>query len=314
MTFLEELLEDFQKMLEFRVAVGYATATYKSCVTPFIIFCGVNHPEEKAITQQMVNDWLAYYAYKTAQTQASFMSCLRQYTRFISSLGKEAFIPGSDYTVKRGQYLPYIFTDAELGQFFDGVDSLPTRNRKFQRAVILPVLFRMMYCCGMRPSEPLHLRCEDINLTKGDIYIRQTKKNKERHIIVSTDLLELCRRYDKLAGAREWFFQRTDGIPYDTGWMTKHFHLCWDKSGLVKHGNPRPYDLRHAFASHNIMRWIDEGRDVMSMLPYLSTYLGHSEFRDTLYYVHILPERLRKSAGIDWSQFDTIFRDDEQNA
>ena len=30
MTFLEELLEDFQKMMEFRVAVGYATATYKS--------------------------------------------------------------------------------------------------------------------------------------------------------------------------------------------------------------------------------------------------------------------------------------------
>ena len=70
----------------------------------------------------------------------------------------------------------------------------------------------------------------------------------------------------------------------------------------------------HAFASHNIMRWIDEGRDVMSMLPYLSTYMGHSEFRNTLYYVHILPERLRKSAGIDWSQFDTIFRDDEHDA
>lgn len=69
--------------------------------------------------------------------------------------------------------------------------------------------------------------------------------------------------------------------------------------------------LRHAFASHNIMRWVDEGRDVMSMLPYLSTYMGHPKFRDTLYYVHILPERLRKSAGIDWSQFDTIFRDDE---
>lgn len=69
MTFLEELLEDFQKMLEFRVAVGYATATYKSCVTPFIRFCGVNHPEEKAITQPMVDDWLVYYAYEKSQSQ-----------------------------------------------------------------------------------------------------------------------------------------------------------------------------------------------------------------------------------------------------
>lgn len=37
----------------------------------------------------------------------------------------------------------------------------------------------------------------------------------------------------------------------------------------------------------------------MSLLTYLGTYMGHSEFRDTLYYVHLSPERLRKSAGID---------------
>ena len=55
------------------------------------------------------------------------------------------------------------------------------------------------------------------------------------------------------------------------------------------------------------MKWIDNGSDVMSLLPYLSTYMGHSEITSTLYYVHLLPERMRNSMGIDWKQFSCIY-------
>ena len=58
--------------------------------------------------------------------------------------------------------------------------------------------------------------------------------------------------------------------------------------------------LRHAFATRNLARWIDVGNDAMSLLPALSAYLGHSDLNSTLYYVHLLPERLRASAGVDW--------------
>jgi hypothetical protein len=56
-----------------------------------------------------------------------------------------------------------------------------------------------------------------------------------------------------------------------------------------------------------MMRWIDDGKDVMTLLPYLGTYMGHGDFNSTLYYIHLLPERLRRSAGIDWEQFSPIF-------
>ena len=56
------------------------------------------------------------------------------------------------------------------------------------------------------------------------------------------------------------------------------------------------------------MRWIDEGSDVMALLPYLSTYMGHSELNSTLYYVHLLPERMRISAGIDWELFSAVYK------
>ena len=57
---------------------------------------------------------------------------------------------------------------------------------------------------------------------------------------------------------------------------------------------------RHAFATRNLARWVDAGNDATSLLPALSAYLGHSDLNSTLHYVHLLPERLRASAGVDW--------------
>ena len=59
------------------------------------------------------------------------------------------------------------------------------------------------------------------------------------------------------------------------------------------------------------MRWIDEGRDVMALMPYLSTYMGHVSLQETLYYIHLLPERLKSSPGIDWEMLDDIYQAEE---
>ncbi|MCL1976452.1 MAG: tyrosine-type recombinase/integrase [Firmicutes bacterium] len=207
MSLLNELTNDFRTMLDVRSSLGYATATDESTLPPFIDYCGNNYPGAISITKEMIDGWLAYYPFNCARTQAIFISLVRHYTRFIRSLGKDAFIPDEDYTIRYERYRPYIFNDEELSILFQAIDSLPP-NRTYkasgkQSQLILPVLFRMMYCCGMRPSEPLRLRIEDVNLQSGDIYIRQSKKNKDRHIIMSEDMRYLCAKYSFLAGQRE---------------------------------------------------------------------------------------------------------------
>jgi integrase len=311
MSFQEQLLMDFRAMQDFRKGTGYTTSAYDFSLLPFITFCGSSYPDATHISKAMVDGWLAHRAYNKTNSQAVFITCLRQYAKFINAQGKDAFIPDEDYTVHHEQFVPYVFSDDELKAFFRSVDSIRPTPKKWGRDIILPVLFRLMYCCGMRPGEPMRLKSSDVNLTSGDIYIRQAKGSKDRHITMSEDLRQLCVKYNALAGRREWFFQKWDGGPLATYWMDRQFHLCWDKSGLPKRGNPRPYDLRHAFATRNLMRWTDEGRDVMILLPYLSAYMGHSNFQYTLYYVHLFPERLRSSAGINWSQFDTIYGEAE---
>lgn len=307
MTINDYLKDYLSKMLDFREAAGYAVLTYKATLMPFVDFCCTNYKDAEILTSEMLDAWLTYKGY-TVNTQAAFIACLRQYCKYINFLGVKAYIPDEDYSLKRIAYEPYIFTDIELQTLFHEIDSYgpSTNNKKYKPEIVVSPIFRLMYCCGMRPSEPLHLMCRDINLDTGDIYIRETKKHKDRHIIMSGDMLELCRKYDSIAGERIWFFEYNNK-PYDTKWMTLQFKHCWNRSGLEPHGNPRPYDLRHAFATRNLIRWIDRGLDVNSLLPYLSTYMGHSELNSTFYYIHLLPERLRNSAGVNWEQFSSIY-------
>lgn len=307
MSFQERRLADFASLQAYRKSVGYSVSAYDTALLPFLRYCGECYPDVESITKEMVNSWLSHHSYNTPSSQGVFISCLRQYTRFIRANGKEVFIPDDDYTVQRQRFIPYIFTADELTAFFRTVDMVCPVLKKWRQDIILPVLFRMIYCCGMRPGEPLRLTCDDVDLKTGDIYIRQSKGCKDRHILMSDDLRYMCLKYDLLAGPREWFFPKWDGGPLPTYWLDNQFRKCWARSGIPSRGTPRLYDLRHAFATRNLMRWTEEGLDVMVMLPYLSAYMGHSHFYDTLYYVHLLPERLRGSDKVDWHLLDSIY-------
>ena len=308
MSFLEDLNDGFEKLMQFREATGYATDTYRSSIPPFINYCGKNYPNARYITQEMIDSWLESYAYST-NSKATFISLLRIYTKFLCFMNREDFIPDNDYSTRRIPYNPHVFQASELTVLFNRLDSyIPhTCGIQFNPQLILPVYSRLLYCSGMRPQEPPALRRKDVDIDTGDIYIRQSKRHKDRHIIISEEMRLLCKQYDGLLGEREWFFQRPDGKPFGGDWFYHHFINAWKNTGLP--GDPRPYDLRHSFASRNIINWLNAGRDVMQLLPYLSVYMGHSELTSTLYYVHLLPEELRKSVKIDWNQFAKIYED-----
>lgn len=103
---------------------------------------------------------------------------------------------------------------------------------------------RIMYCCGMRLGESLRLFCNDVNIGSVDIYIRETKRHKDRHIIMSEDMRELCMEYNTRARERTWFFEYY-GKPYDTRWMISRFLRYWENSGIQARGIPHTYDLRY---------------------------------------------------------------------
>ena len=59
---------------------------------------------------------------------------------------------------------------------------------------------------------------------------------------------------------------------------------------------PRLHDLRHSFAVHRLTSWYRQGADVQTLLPYLSTYLGHVNLAATQVYLTMTPELLQEAA------------------
>lgn len=307
MTFKDTLLKDYDDMLDVKEATGHSRATYAPHIKDFITYCGDTYPDAAKITSGMLDKWLQKKEFKTNSTHNSAISRIREFARYQAAIGKPTYIPTGEYSAKAMRFIPYIFSDKEISKLFEAFDTVPPHSMSPEREQIIPVLFRMMFCCGLRPSEPLNILYNDVDLETGAIYIRQAKRKRDRRILMSDNLVALCREYNSRRYPRTYFFERKDGSKYSTHWMTNQFHICWRNSGLEKRRNPRPYDLRHNFATRVLMRWMSEDKDVMGMVAFLSAYMGHTEFTATLYYIHLLPERLTNNAGIDWDSFSCIY-------
>ena len=313
MNFKSEMLLHYNDMLDLKESLGFSRHTYSAHIVQFIEYCSENHPDVDKITKEIVDGWFVSHDFKTENTRRLAVINIRHFTEYLCAIGKDAFVPDSDYNVKTKRFIPYIFSDEQLKQLFDSIDTVKP-DPQTHIEMMLPVIFRLELCCGMRPNEPLDLRIEDVDLKSGDIFIRKSKRGKDRHIIMSEDMRRLCEIYDSAAGEREFFFPYSDTGKISTRWARYHFSRAWIRSNPdhVDQTTPRPYDLRHNFATRTLMRWIDEKRNIMTLMPFLSEYMGHVSLADTLYYVHLLPERLKNSPNIDWDMMKDIYPHQEE--
>ena len=179
MGFAEKLNNHYDEMLKLRESLGYSVGKNPQMVRAFITFCGNNYPDAGSISREMLDRWLSDKNFRTTATHNYAITKIRGFARYLLSIGESAYVPSEDYSIVP-RYVPYVFTDEELSQLFDAIDSFPPHRDSPNREFIVPVLFRMMYCCGMRPSEPPSLLVEDINLSSGEVYIRQSKGSDHR--------------------------------------------------------------------------------------------------------------------------------------
>lgn len=311
--YISYFAEYIQGMLEARDALGYAREPHASVLRHFDRYCSERQPQSKKLTEQLVMTWLLKDSSDTKGIQGRAAS-IRLLAQYMNLSGCEAYVLPERYfgTTKTKDH--YIFTDAELSRLFSAIDSLPESDRVPYSKQMLPVLFRLIYTCGLRPQEGRELKRRNINFDTGSILITNTKKKKERFVVMSDDMLAVCRQYDKM---RQFFYEdnpyffpgSADG-PMDSQWLNRQFNKCWKQANpdIPKDQLPsvRIYNLRHRFASACLNRWLDGQKDLEAMLPRLRAYMGHHTLSETAYYIHLLPENLTKSSGIDWESFSGI--------
>lgn len=303
-------MEDF---LQYKVALGYSRSSYDKFLVLFDRFCLQAFPEERSLTQPLVMQWVRLRPNETANGVKRRMVAIRELGKYLQALGVEAYVLPQAMIGAYQPFVPYLFSDAELTAFFAAADNLAPHTLSPYRPYIVPVLFRLLYCCGLRPQEVRMIRCADVQGETGRIYIRDTKVHRDRIVVMSPDMQALCRRYDAtmrtLRKDRDYYFPHPQGGPYSANWVQLQFRHCWKKAGLDRERGttaPRVYDFRHNYATRTLLQWMDEGRELSTWLPYLSAYMGHAQFAQTAYYIHLLPERLVQTAAIDWARFDDL--------
>ena len=304
-----------EAMLAFRTARGFKNRTHIGNLLRFDKFCSERYPDLTKLTPEVVYGWLDTETVLSSRMLNGYACTVRQFGLYLSAVDEEAFVLTEKFGTNRNNNLPYNFTDSELTALFAAIDRLSSDRGEPFLNEIAPTLFRLTYTCGLRPNEVRGLLRENIDLKTGVVTITHTKRCKDRVVVMSDDMLRMCRRYDSkrtiFAGDNPYFFPSNNGGAFGSERIQATITKAWTTAMCSKDcpfpPRIRVYDLRHRFASACLNRWLDEKRDLMSMLPYLREYMGHKSLNETAYYIHILPENLMKSSAVDWEAFENMF-------
>lgn len=252
------------------------------------------------LTEEVVKQWIELRPGETSNNRYKRFSLIKNFAEYMQRLGHTAYIPSVDEIGKhRREFVPYIFTHDEIRRFFLSVDAmkLSTPSRAPRRHLIMPVLFRVLYCCGLRVSEACCLQGSDVDLKEGILTIHDSKFGRTRYVPMSNELADVCRDYAQTRHiskqGTDWFFAAPDGGRYSENTIYRTFRELLRESEISHFGRgkgPRLHDFRHTFCVHCLQKWVKEGAELTTVLPRLTAYLGHTNFQATEQYLRLTAE------------------------
>jgi len=168
---------------------------------------------------------------------------------------------------KRPKRLPVVLSQEEVLRVFAVVEHGMHR-----------VILMTAYACGLRVSEVVSLRVEDVDSGRMLVHVRQAKGQKDRIVPLAQTLLEVLRSYWRVYRPHTWLFP---GHPRDNHVSTRTVQRAVTHAvaaaGLRKHATS--HTLRHSFATH----LLETGTDIRT----LQALLGHHRLATTQIYNHV---------------------------
>jgi len=175
---------------------------------------------------------------------------------------------------RKDKKLPIVLSKEELAQILNSVDNIK------HKAILM-----LVYSTGLRVSEVVKLKPEDIDSERMLIHIRGAKGRKDRYTMLAEMALGIIKEYQRQYRFDKWLF---GGIRTDRHITTKTVekileHAC-KKADIKK--DISVHTLRHSFANH----LLESGTD----LRYIQELLGHIHSKTTEIYPHVSTSGLAK--------------------
>ena len=219
------------------------------------------------ITQEQARDFLLYlidtkgYAKSTYKVYLSAIKFL-----YLNTLGRQwRFLPLARVSPERK--LPIVLSRDEVWSLLDLV-----RRDKPRMSLIL------MYTCGLRVSEAVHLRLQDIDSQRMVVWVRKGKGGKDRSVPLPSYTLGQLRAYWLKYKPKKWLFPSEHSISAITkSCVQRCLTATLRRSNIRK--NVNCHTLRHSYATHLVEAGVH--------LRMIQSLLGHKSLSSTFIYIHL---------------------------
>ena len=286
MSKLSSLIEEFLRYL--LIDKGYSNNTiesYKRDLEKFLIFN--NDKDISSIKNSDLKEYIKYLNEENLNEKsiARNISSIKSFYKFLVIQKYITNNPSdSIFQPKLKKSLPNILTEEEVLKLLDIklTDNFSYRNK---------AMLELMYASGLRVSELVNLKLQDIDLNQ-DIIRTFGKGSKERVIPIGDYAKEYLEKYIyEYRGsmlkkeASEYLFLNNHGKKMTRQGFFKIIKKIAQEKGINK--DLSPHTLRHSFASHLLKYGAD--------LRTIQELLGHSDISTTQIYTHITNEELKKN-------------------
>ena len=261
-------------------------------------FLVANAVDTPVLPENVVLKWIERRPNEKRKNQRWRLNFTKLFAGYLRQGGYEAYFPPlSISSHDDADFVPYIFTNAELAALVSHFENLPPSRQYPDGHIVFPMLFKTLMCCGLRAGEAARLRVKDVELGRGVLTIRNAKHDKPRYVPLSVSMwAEYERYFQKMhmeSTDEDYFFPNARRNFHHTHAIYDRFREALWHCGIEHKGRgygPRVHDLRHTFAVRCMQKLQKEKGDIVTALPYLSAYLGHHNIGKTQIYLRLVAE------------------------
>lgn len=301
---MNTLREGLQEYTTLRRSLGFKFRDDARALERFITF--MEERQATHITIPLALEWVRQMQTVQPAERARQLVFLRGFARHRGATDPLTEVPPPElcrYRSRRAR--PYLYTEQEIQDLLAAALRLPTKWPSTPlRPRVFHCLLGLLSVAGLRISEALDLKLDDVDLGEGVLTIRAAKFGRSRlvplHPSTRAALADYLRRRRQFLGPRrsDYVFVSNRGTRLDGGRVHKVFYALSRQVGLRAPGarkGPRLHDFRHRFAVQVLIRWYESGEDPARRLPELSTYLGHVYVEGTYWYLSNSPELMAQA-------------------
>lgn len=258
-----------QQMIDLMTVKNYSQSTCESYLASMVLLVKYFRRSPDELTQEDIQNYLIYLVKERKLAPNTCRLYLQGIRFFYRHVLKWSAAPMPVLYPRRAQRIPELLSRSEVKRILAAPDNLKHRT-----------LLTTCYSTGARISEVLALKVSDIDSERMLLRIEQGKGAKDRLVPLSSTLLNCLRQHWCREHPQSWLFPGWKNLgPVNHSTISKAFKASKRSAGITKQGGI--HSLRHAYATHSL----EQGMPV----HLLQRWLGHTDIRTTLRYVHWVP-------------------------